>query len=199
MTKDDKREKLLEAAVEVFTEQGYHNAKISKIAEIAGIGAGSVYLYFKGKEQILEEMFVNAWVRIDARLEVLREGEIISATEQICRFVDLVLDMVEQKPRLALLFLHEHRFWSSGTSDAIAALVDHARSSVRHLIELGKQKGEFDPNLQTDLTISFITGAIWHIAAYWTDNRGAISSEEIRDQAAQLILNGIKVRTSQPQ
>lgn len=53
------RRKLLEAAEEVFAALGYHEASIVKITERAGIGLGTFYLYFDGKQQIFEELVVD--------------------------------------------------------------------------------------------------------------------------------------------
>ncbi len=53
------RRKLLEAAEEVFADLGYHEASIVKITERAGIGLGTFYLYFDGKQQIFEELVVD--------------------------------------------------------------------------------------------------------------------------------------------
>ena len=52
----NKREDIIKAAIKVFAKNGFHNAKISKIAEVANVAAGSVYLYFKSKEDILYQI-----------------------------------------------------------------------------------------------------------------------------------------------
>jgi TetR/AcrR family fatty acid metabolism transcriptional regulator len=60
----NKKEKILEAAISVFSSVGFHNAKISEIAEKAGIATGTTYLYFKSKEILLEEVFIKSWSNI---------------------------------------------------------------------------------------------------------------------------------------
>src|SRR5690606_6336556 len=60
MKKNDKYYSILEAAKKVFAQEGYHGASISKIAKEADIGDGTVYLYFKNKEDILIQLFDTA-------------------------------------------------------------------------------------------------------------------------------------------
>ena len=53
----DKKMRILQAAVKVFSEKGFHEAKMEKIAEVADVGKGTVYEYFKSKEELFVEMF----------------------------------------------------------------------------------------------------------------------------------------------
>ena len=65
----DKRRRILDAAVSVFAQHGFYNAKVSQIAKEAGVADGTIYLYFKNKEDILIQVF------IDAMDEILRRQE----------------------------------------------------------------------------------------------------------------------------
>src|SRR5450759_2683698 len=52
-----KRERILRAAVDVFAQNGYFNAKVSEVARSAGVADGTIYLYFDGKEDLLVTIF----------------------------------------------------------------------------------------------------------------------------------------------
>ena len=69
--KAEKKREILEAAVQVFAQTGYHNAKMAKIAEVAGVGAGSLYLYYRNKEDILEQISINLWEELTDKLDLL--------------------------------------------------------------------------------------------------------------------------------
>src|SRR5262245_45319424 len=56
----DKRRRILDAAVSVFAQHGFYNAKVSQIAKEAGVADGTIYLYFKNKEDILIQVFIDA-------------------------------------------------------------------------------------------------------------------------------------------
>src|SRR5918911_4796849 len=73
----DKREAILRAAIKVFAESGYFNAKVADVARVAGVADGTVYLYFKSKEEILRSIF-------DRGIEVL----IAEARELIAGITD---------------------------------------------------------------------------------------------------------------
>src|SRR2546423_8984150 len=74
-----KRERILRAAVDVFAEFGYFNAKVSQIAKSAGVADGTIYLYFDGKEDLLTTIFGehtrNNLLPLDAELTNARQPE----------------------------------------------------------------------------------------------------------------------------
>jgi AcrR family transcriptional regulator len=57
----DKRRLIVDAAIKVFAEKGYHGTRISDIADHAEIAYGLVYHYFKNKEEILDTIFLERW------------------------------------------------------------------------------------------------------------------------------------------
>src|SRR5918999_1028030 len=68
----DKREAILRAATKVFARSGYFNAKVADVAKVAGVADGTVYLYFKSKEEILRSIFDRGVERViaEARAEI---------------------------------------------------------------------------------------------------------------------------------
>ena len=71
MTKPDKREEIVRAALELIAEQGFHGAPMAMIAERAGVGAGTIYRYFENKDVLIAELFREVEVKIH---DVLLEG-----------------------------------------------------------------------------------------------------------------------------
>ena len=57
----DKRRQILDAAVRVFARQGFHATRVSDIADEAGVAYGLVYHYFRSKDEVLNELFVERW------------------------------------------------------------------------------------------------------------------------------------------
>ena len=68
----DKRRQILEAAIHVFARQGFHSARVSDVAEEAGVAYGLVYHYFDSKEQMLNELFTERWSLL---LDAIREAD----------------------------------------------------------------------------------------------------------------------------
>jgi TetR/AcrR family fatty acid metabolism transcriptional regulator len=66
----DKEKSIANAAIKVFARDGFHGAKITRIAEEAGVATGSVYLYFKNKESILKHLFSQLWQELHEAFDI---------------------------------------------------------------------------------------------------------------------------------
>src|SRR6516225_12225102 len=83
-----KRERILDAAIKVFAAEGFYNAKVSQIAQAAGVADGTIYLYFKSKDDLLIQLFEDRMERVNANLRAALASE-TSATAQLKRVVKL--------------------------------------------------------------------------------------------------------------
>ena len=104
----DKREAILRAAIKVFAQKGYFNSKVADIAKEAGIADGTVYLYFKSKDEILHSIFDRAME------EFISEGkreiaEIATADKRLERIAQLHLERLGADRDLAVVFQVELR------------------------------------------------------------------------------------------
>ena len=188
---DDKKKELLNAAMQVFSEYGYHNAKISKIAEIANIGAGSVYLHFKSKEKILEELFYTAWSAINEKCNTLVSSK-LKVIQKLEELIITVVNLVENNKDLAILILHEYRFWNSGPSKKVNEVTDSVKEQIKAIIDSGINNGEIKKGINSDFAVAFFIGSIWHILGYWADNKENISLTVVKEKLISLIFTGIK-------
>src|SRR5688500_12881253 len=100
MRDPDKHEQIIEAAIRVFARAGYYNSRVSDIAREAGIAAGTIYLYFKTKDEILVTLFrekMAEWVA-SVRREIAGE---LDAVAKVRKLVALHFEVLEQHPDLA--------------------------------------------------------------------------------------------------
>src|SRR6476659_5823595 len=95
-----KRERILDAAVRVFAQEGFYNAKVSQIAHAAGVADGTIYLYFKSKDDLLISLFEDRMERVNANLREALETE-STAVARLKRIVKLHLELVEQNRDMA--------------------------------------------------------------------------------------------------
>src|SRR6476659_9821062 len=95
-----KRERILDAAVRVFAQEGFYNAKVSQIAHAAGVADGTIYLYFKSKDDLLISLFENRMERINENLRLALASE-TSAAARLRRVVRLHLELVESNRHMA--------------------------------------------------------------------------------------------------
>lgn len=186
----DRKDSILLAAMSVFSQYGYHNAKIAKIAEIANIGAGTIYLSFKNKEEILEEIFYRFWSKALFEFKLIKAKE-ISSVDKISEITDALIDLVLEEEDFSKIILHEFRFWNSGESAKISAVVEEARSVLVTIIKDGINNNEIAKDAFPEITLAFYTGGIWHLLARWSVNKENFAIESIRAKAKNLVLYGL--------
>lgn len=129
----DKREAILRAAIKVFARNGYFNSKVSDIAREANIADGTVYLYFKSKDEILHSVFDRAMDEFIA--EGKREiAEIEKADEKLRRIAQLHLERLSADRDLAIVFQVELRgstnFMEEFSADVFAEYLDIIRRTI---------------------------------------------------------------------
>src|SRR3954453_20566461 len=98
-----KRDAILRAAIAVFAERGYFNAQVADVARVAGVAAGTVYLYFRGKEDLLISIFERS---MRAALSEVRNADTDAAdpVERLRRFARLHLGRLGRDRKLAVVF-----------------------------------------------------------------------------------------------
>ena len=145
----DKREAILRAAIKVFAGFGYFNSKVSDIAAEAGIADGTVYLYFKSKEDILHSIFDRAMA------EFISEGRrelayLAGPREKLTRIAELHLEKLGADRDLAVVFQVELRgstkFMQEFSATGFAEYLD----IICQTIEDGQISGDFQKRHQTD-------------------------------------------------
>src|SRR5213082_438073 len=90
----DKRTRIMDAAIKVFAERGFHSATVAEIARAAGVADGTIYLYFKGKDDLLLRLFDEKMTGLVAEVKAALAQE-RSAAEKLKRFIQLHLALVE--------------------------------------------------------------------------------------------------------
>src|SRR5580693_10562783 len=96
----DKRERILDAAVRVFARKGFHSTRVSEVAKAAGVADGTIYLYFKSKDELLVSLFED---RVERLLAYLREElpKLDGAPARFRRVIELQLGLLEGERDLA--------------------------------------------------------------------------------------------------
>ena len=78
---------------------------MAKIAEVAGVGAGSLYLYYKNKANILSQIFDNLWQELAHKQEKMIARTDLTPLEKLDGMIDLVFDMFASNSSLALVYV----------------------------------------------------------------------------------------------
>ncbi|MFB6350847.1 MAG: TetR/AcrR family transcriptional regulator [Bradymonadaceae bacterium] len=155
----DKRDKILEGALRAFAKKGFYNTKVSEIANEAGVADGTIYLYFKNKDDLLISLFEDRmeWIidRIETELQQV-EGVI----DRVRRFVELHFQLAIENPDLAEFITVELRQSAKFIKEYDNPKFGDYLGILKRLIEEGQQTGVFGEELDSRLASRACFGAL---------------------------------------
>ena len=189
----DKREAILRAATRVFAEGGYFNSKVADIARVAGVADGTVYLYFKSKEDILHSIFErNTSEAIIEGREELRK--IADPREKLRRIARHHLERLGSDRDLAVVFQVELRgstkFMEAFSAAGLAAYL----GLIREVFEEGQREGLFRADLNAKLVAKILFGALDEMATNWILSKRRYKLAPMADEVLDIFLNGVSAR-----
>jgi TetR/AcrR family fatty acid metabolism transcriptional regulator len=186
----DKREAILRSAIKVFAQKGYFNSKVADIAKEAGIADGTVYLYFKSKEEILHSVFDRAME------EFIAEGkkeiaEIETADERLRRIAQLHLEKLGADRDLAVVFQVELRgstkFMEEFSGGGFAEYLD----IIKKTIEEGQKTGAFRKDLKAITGAKIFYGALDEMVTNWILSKRAYALAPMADEVLKIFFGGV--------
>lgn len=188
-----KYEAILRAAIKVFARGGFFYSKVADVAKEAGVADGTVYLYFKNKDDILVSIFnyVTEQALINAR-QIL--AEIDDPVDKLRNIVEGHLDMYARDRDLAIVFQVELRSSTKFMEQFSATKVTEYLDLIGSVIEEGQRKGRFRQALNTKLTAKILFGAIDEMVTNWVLTHKRNNLVSIADPVLDIFLNGISKR-----
>ena len=189
----DKRAAILRAAIRVFAHNGYFNSKVADIAREAGVADGTVYLYFKSKEEILHSIFDSSVERAvaDGRKQV---EEISDPREKLRRIALLHLERLGADRDLAVVFQVELRGSTKFMEEFSAAGFAEYLGLIRATFEEGQDAGVFRSELNAKIVAKILFGALDEMATNWILSKRRYKLAPMADQVLDIFLNGVGVK-----
>ncbi len=185
-----KRERILRAAVDVFAEHGYFNAKVAQIAKAAGVADGTIYLYFDGKEDVLVTIFREHTRNYLHSLEQSMSN-VNRADERLRIAVRHHLETLGRDRALAVVsqveLRHSLKFMSLFSQQEVADYLN----VIRKIVEHGQQEGTFRRNVHPQLAAKSIFGVLDEMVTSWILSEKEYDLPEQAEQVADLILTGL--------
>jgi TetR/AcrR family fatty acid metabolism transcriptional regulator len=186
----DKREAILRAATRTFARNGYFNSKVADIARAAGVADGTVYLYFKSKEEILHSIFdrsVN-----EAITECRKQLETITdPREKLRRIAHLHLERLGADRDLAIVFQVELRGSTKFMEEFSAAGFGEYLRLIRAAFEEGQRAKIFRRELNPKVVAKILFGALDEMATNWILSKRRYKLAPLADQVLDIFLNGV--------
>jgi TetR/AcrR family transcriptional regulator, fatty acid metabolism regulator protein len=190
MRDPDKPQQIIDAAVRVFARKGYWNSRVSDIARAAGIAAGTIYLYFETKEDILITVFRDKMAEFVSALWRAIAGE-PDAVAKLRRLVTMHFEILEREPELAEVVQVELRqgqkFFRGPATQEIAAYF----ALIASVLEEGVASGQFRRDLPVKVATKMLFGAMDQMATSWVLGKRGYRLVDTAPTVADLFLQGI--------
>src|SRR6476620_1767483 len=185
-----KRELILRAATKVFARNGYFNSKVADIARAADVADGTVYLYFKSKEEILHSIFdQNMADAIKSGRELIKKTR--DPREQLRRIAQLHLERLGADRDLAVVFQVELRGSTKFMQEFSAAGFAEYLDIIRMTFEEGQRAGVFRADLNARVVSKILFGALDEMATNWILSKRRYKLAPLADQVLDIVLNGV--------
>ena len=186
----DKREAILRAATSVFAEKGFFNAKVADIAKAAGVADGTVYLYFKNKDDVLHSIFDRA---MD---EFIAEGRRELATldkpeDKLRRIAELHLERLGADRDMAIVFQVELRGSIKFMQEFSAAGFSEYLDIIRGTIEEGQKKGVLRSDLKPIVCAKMFYGALDEMVTNWILSSKRYPLAPMADEVLKVFFGGL--------
>ncbi len=189
----DKRQAILRAAIRVFAHNGYFNSKVADIAREANVADGTVYLYFKSKEEILHSIFDRSMEEgiAEGRKQL---GEISDPREKLRRIAILHLERLGADRNLAIVFQVELRGSTKFMEEFSAAGFAEYLALIRATFEEGQRAGVFRPELNAKVVAKILFGALDEMATNWILSKRRYKLAPMADPVLDIFLNGVLLK-----
>lgn len=186
----DKYESILLAAIRVFARNGFFSAKVADVAREAKVADGTVYLYFRNKEDLLVSIFNYTLDEAIALAELEIKG-LTDPAEKIERLAKLYLKLMGNDRNLAIVFqveLRQLKFMEQFSTTKLTQFLDFISAAIREGQAAGVLRAEVDPKIATHT----LYGALEETVTQWILSGSESELTEASKPLVDLFLNGVK-------
>lgn len=188
----EKRSRIVEAAISVFAEKGFHAARVSDVARKAGVADGTIYLYFRHKEDLLLCIFEE---KMQALLQDLAAAlaHIEDPRDKIRAFARHHVDQLRRDPELAQVFQVELRQSRKFLREYRPEKLWEYLDVFGRLVEEGKEAGLLRPDIDPFVAKWAFFGALDELSIQWvlSRKRDRFNLEKAASQVAEVTLRGM--------
>jgi TetR/AcrR family fatty acid metabolism transcriptional regulator len=185
----DKRRQILDAAIRVFARQGFHATRVSDIADEAGVAYGLVYHYFRSKDEVLNELFVERWsLLLSAIEETDRTGE--TPRQKLAAVAGFIVDSYRHDPELMKVIIVEVTRAANSFGRTHLPEIRRAYQSIAKIVEDGQKADAFRKDVAPMFASMSFYGAIEQLLSGWIFDVIPASETDF-DQAKELVVTTI--------
>lgn len=188
-----KRERILRAAIKIFSQKGYFNSKISEIARLAGVADGTIYLYFKNKDDLLISLFEEKMGEVVADIRA-RVADGNGALSRLRIFIRNHMDLLTREAGLIEVIQVELRQSNKFMKEYVPVKFLEYLDVISAILEDGKREGVFRRELNVTLARRAIFGALDEISlAYVLSRKRKYDPAAAADEIYRIFAEGLSV------
>jgi TetR/AcrR family fatty acid metabolism transcriptional regulator len=191
----DKREAIQKAATVVFARNGFFQSQVADVAREAGVAAGTVYLYFRSKDDLLVSLFERAMREAIAEGRSALEG-VVDPHERLTRIARLHLERLGRDRDLAVVFQVELRQSTKFMERFSSTYLRDYLGLIRDTLARGQAAGHFRRDLNPTIAAKIFFGALDEMATNWMLSRRRYSLSAQADTIVDLFINGVAPRSA---
>ena len=192
-TAGDKRDLILRAATKVFAQNGFFQSQVADVARVAGVAAGTVYLYFQNKDDLLVSIFERSMNDVLAEARAAVDGATEPA-DRLRRIARLHLERLGRDKDLAVVFQVELRQSIKFMERFSETFLQDYFKLIRQAIADGQQGGAFRKDISATTATKIFFGALDEMATNWVLSRRKYDLRAEADAVVDLFINGVKRR-----
>jgi AcrR family transcriptional regulator len=185
----DKRRQILDAAIRVFARQGFYATRVSDIADEAGVAYGLVYHYFKSKDEVLNELFIERWSLLLAAIEEADSGG-SSSRAKLEAVAGFIVNSYRHDPELMKVIIVEVTRAANSFGRTHLAEIRRAYDSIAKIVADGQAAGVFRRDIDANFASMSFYGAIEQLLSGWIFELIPASDNDF-DEAKTLLVTTI--------
>jgi AcrR family transcriptional regulator len=194
----DKRRQILDAAIRVFARQGFHSARVSDIAEEAGVAYGLVYHYFDSKDQMLNELFTERWSLL---LDAIREADsqLDNPRAKLGAAAGFIIESYRHDPELMKVIIVEVTRAANSFGRTHLPEIRQAYDAIAKIVSDAQSAGQFRTDVSADFAAMLFYGAIEQLLTGWIFEvvpAGDEDFESAKSLVVETICGGLEPRVA---
>jgi len=188
---EDKRKRILDAAIRVFADRGYHASRVGDIAEHAGVAHGLLYHYFASKDEVLTTIFAENWGDLLKRFREVEDTH-EPAEQKLAGIAKILLRTWRNDPALVTVMVRDVA--RSPHIQERVAEVGEAFSIIQRVIEEGQDAGTFRSDVDARLASWVVYGGLEEVLTGWVLGQLPDSDQDVaraEQTAVEIALRGL--------
>ncbi|MGV3488395.1 MAG: TetR/AcrR family transcriptional regulator [Tuberibacillus sp.] len=186
-----KYKKIIDAAVEVIAENGFHQAQVSRIAKKAGVADGTIYLYFKNKDDLLISLFREKMGLFIEKIQIEISSK-TSVKEKLRSMVEMHFGQLSADKKLAVVTQLELRQTNRNLRLKVNEALKGYLTVIDNILEQGKSEGIFGKTMDIRLARQMIFGTLDETVTNWVMNDHKYDLKALAVPVTNLLLGGLE-------